>query len=49
MKAQSTKTNSCRFLKFSAVALTILGVLIPLGVPPAAVAQSTAQFSASLP
>ena len=49
MKAQSTKTNSCRFLKFSAVALAILGGLIPLGVPTLAVAQNTAQFSASLP
>jgi hypothetical protein len=49
MKAQSMKTNSCRFLKFSAVALTLLGVLIPLGVPPAAGAQNTAQFSVALP
>ncbi|HEY2472701.1 MAG TPA: hypothetical protein VGI45_33260 [Terracidiphilus sp.] len=49
MKAQSTKTNSCRFLKVSAVASTILGVLIPWGVPTAAVAQNTAQFSVALP
>ena len=49
MKAQSTKTNSCRFLKFFAVAFTVLGVLIPLGIPTATVAQNVAQFSASLP
>ena len=49
MKAHSTKTNSGRFLKFSATALTILGVLIPLGVPTLAGAQNTALFSASLP
>lgn len=49
MKAQSTKTNSCRFLKPSAIALTILAALIPLEAPTSAMAQNTAQLSASLP
>jgi hypothetical protein len=49
MKAQSMKTESCRLFKFSAVALTVLGALIPLGVPTAASAQNAPQFSASFP
>jgi hypothetical protein len=49
MKVQSTKTDSCRLLKLSAVALTVLGALIPLGVSTAASAQNAPQFSASLP
>jgi len=49
MKAQSMKTNSCRFLKLFTTALTVLGALIPLVVPTAAAAQNTTQFSANLP
>jgi hypothetical protein len=53
MLAQSTKTNSCRFLKLSAVALTVLAALIPLGVPTALAAQNVtelkAQWIGSLP
>ena len=49
MKVQSMKTDSCRLLKLFAIALTALGALIPLGVPTAASAQNSPQFSASLP
>ena len=49
MKIQSMKTNSCRFLKLSVAALTVLAALIPLGVPTAAAAQDSPQFSVSLP
>lgn len=49
MKAQSTKTISCRFLKPCSIALTILAALIPLEAPTSAMAQNTAQLSAGLP
>jgi len=43
------KTNSCRFLEISTVALTVLAALISLGVPTAAAAQNIGQLSAILP
>jgi hypothetical protein len=49
MKAQSMKTNSCKFSKLSTVILTILVALISLGVPTVVAAQNSAQFSLSLP
>jgi len=49
MTKQSTKTSSCRLLKFSAAALIALATLVPLASSNAAEAQNTAQFSAGLP
>lgn len=46
MIAQSMKTNSCRFLKLSAVALIVLVAFIPLGVPTAAAAQNATELKA---
>ena len=46
MKTQSMNTNSCKFLKLSIAALTVLAALLPLGVP-AATAQTAAQSSGS--
>ena len=49
MKAQSMKTKDCRILKLFTVALSVLGALIPLGLPTPAAAQNIVQLSASLP
>ncbi len=48
MKAQSMNTKSCKFLKLSVAALTVLMALVSLGAPAAANAQTTTQLSGSL-
>ena len=48
MKTEWMTQRSCQFLKLSAAALTVLLALLPLGVPTAATAQTTAQLNGRL-